>query len=546
MRNLTFFILSLLFAVTAMADVASGAPLRANPFPGEQGTEFHIYQRSNHGSATNPVTHTSCVPQDGTFELVLNTLDKKVYIKNLVYGSEREFGNYWVEGKYNDTTGIISIPVGQVIYQRTASGKFIQKSTAVLVWGTVSYDATSGNSRFTQVSEVTSIDYQMEGNTIHIEHTSGPVAIEAQDDYSFNSAGPAIVWTDEDGEDCEWAGYCEWGTEVDMGTPYVIDWQPEGELKTYTRTSDCIYYSNYSNSKSTNPTFGNERLTDKGEIVFANDGKTVYMKDPFLSMKNDTWVKGTLEADRIIVELPQCLYKYDDTYSGVYMKYGFCNMVSRGLPNGQVVDAIYASPFETYSMVEYLIEGNTITLQGTECDLDAEYPLNYYATGIMFYDSMANKGYVESNIVYVLNEDTPVEPTEKTSAPVITGHSENNGHAYCVKVTPSEPSTIYVRTLFSNGYSEWAEYSVPFWFTTPGEYRVEAYAKAEGKLPSDPVSHNFEVTEPTSINETVSGKQVVNTRYYNAMGQELQQPNGMTIIVTTYSDGSTTAVKVMK
>ena len=41
-------------------------------------------------------------------------------------------------------------------------------------------------------------------------------------------------------------------------------------------------------------------------------------------------------------------------------------------------------------------------------------------------------------------------------------------------------------------------------------------------------------------------KQIVNSRYYNVMGQEIQQPDGVTIIVTTYSDGTTTATKVMK
>jgi hypothetical protein len=30
------------------------------------------------------------------------------------------------------------------------------------------------------------------------------------------------------------------------------------------------------------------------------------------------------------------------------------------------------------------------------------------------------------------------------------------------------------------------------------------------------------------------------------MGQEMQQADGMTIVVTTYTDGSATAVKVMK
>ena len=51
---------------------------------------------------------------------------------------------------------------------------------------------------------------------------------------------------------------------------------------------------------------------------------------------------------------------------------------------------------------------------------------------------------------------------------------------------------------------------------------------------------------PSAIEETVSGKQVAGVRYYNLAGQEMKQADGMTIVVTTYTDGSTTAVKVMK
>ena len=35
-------------------------------------------------------------------------------------------------------------------------------------------------------------------------------------------------------------------------------------------------------------------------------------------------------------------------------------------------------------------------------------------------------------------------------------------------------------------------------------------------------------------------------RYFNLAGQEMAQPNGMTIQVTTYTDGTRTATKVIK
>ena len=46
------------------------------------------------------------------------------------------------------------------------------------------------------------------------------------------------------------------------------------------------------------------------------------------------------------------------------------------------------------------------------------------------------------------------------------------------------------------------------------------------------------------INDT--NKVVAGVRYYNIMGQEMKEANGITIVVTTYTDGSHSAVKVIK
>ena len=48
------------------------------------------------------------------------------------------------------------------------------------------------------------------------------------------------------------------------------------------------------------------------------------------------------------------------------------------------------------------------------------------------------------------------------------------------------------------------------------------------------------------VDEMNADKAIAGVRYFNMAGQEMQQANGMTIVVTTYTDGTTTAVKVMK
>ena len=49
----------------------------------------------------------------------------------------------------------------------------------------------------------------------------------------------------------------------------------------------------------------------------------------------------------------------------------------------------------------------------------------------------------------------------------------------------------------------------------------------------------------TGIDE-IAGKAVAGVRYFNVAGQEMQEANGLTIVVTTYTDGTTSAVKVVK
>ena len=49
-----------------------------------------------------------------------------------------------------------------------------------------------------------------------------------------------------------------------------------------------------------------------------------------------------------------------------------------------------------------------------------------------------------------------------------------------------------------------------------------------------------------SCEKANEAKAVAGVRYYNMAGQEVAQPNGMTIQVTTYTDGTTTTAKVVK
>ena len=52
---------------------------------------------------------------------------------------------------------------------------------------------------------------------------------------------------------------------------------------------------------------------------------------------------------------------------------------------------------------------------------------------------------------------------------------------------------------------------------------------------------------PTAVREVIAPKMVIGVSYFNLMGQESSQPfEGINIVVTRYSDGSTSAVKVLR
>ena len=109
--------------------------------------------------------------------------------------------------------------------------------------------------------------------------------------------------------------------------------------------------------------------------------------------------------------------------------------------------------------------------------------------------------------------ETPEEPTELTAAPTFNGYTEDGIHAYFVEIIPTEPSTIYYRIIYPDGTeSEWAEYEDILSFTGEGLYRVEAYAVADGKLPSYQIAYECYVSPIVGIDEVNAGKTVAGVR----------------------------------
>ena len=152
------------------------------------------------------------------------------------------------------------------------------------------------------------------------------------------------------------------------------------------------------------------------------------------------------------------------------------------------------------------------------------------------------------------------------------------GEEHWYAMTPDaegDPNWSFMLTLHHN---PWGDFDVPFYFMVDGVRmgaETDMYEPQMGTHENTILNPVFEsenlFTVPgtftytwglqfkdgqyyllvaqgpqTGINELVDGKTVAGVRYFNMAGQEMQEANGMTIVVTTYTDGTTTTTKVMK
>ena len=74
----------------------------------------------------------------------------------------------------------------------------------------------------------------------------------------------------------------------------------------------------------------------------------------------------------------------------------------------------------------------------------------------------------------------------------------------------------------------------------------QEYVGLEGNADISAIAVNLDDDGSTSILEEVDTRAVEQVRYFNVEGQEMMQPRGLTIKLTTYADGTTSVEKCVK
>ena len=528
--------------------------------------------------------------QDGNRMDIVYGEDGKVYMKNVICGIGSYFGDSWVEGTIEGNE--IHVPMGQSIYW---SDQY--QADVVLAMGNTIQDE-EGYWGFEIDERATEAVYVIDGQTITLQGTEDQNA--ADDLFGY---GLSAYWTDDN----SWSGFIEWNTVLTerepVIAPEVITEIPEGcQVYNYYRNSGAIVSSWLYGIYNT-PTDG------KFTVAFDVQNGEVYIQNPaWWHDGYNTWVKGTYTygEEGVILTIPtgQFLTWSDEAEYGIQLVWGSSYVYQDGVdeetgePNyymGTLID-------ERTTEIQFLIDDDTIYLLGTEGDINAEFPEWGNVTGMMTIYSddqswtsfeIANRdeyGYAQP-FGYMVNI-VPAVPANPTADEWYDCGNEG-GYSRFYFTLPTtdvdgnmiDPEHLSVSIYVDNGngpelftFDEATYYNdiegmgdlteIPYSVYASGyDFHMGYFyfyrTNAEGYEPLftenigvqvhytvDGVKNSSEIVwlyEPSvSVDEVNAGKTVASVRYFNVAGQEMAQPAGMTIKVTTYTDGTTSAAKVVK
>lgn len=526
---------------------------------------------------------------DGRMDIVF-AADGKVYLKNILYNIGNAWANCWVEGQLNDEGTEITVAMGQSLYH-----SYTYQADILLAWGTtqIAYDETgTPYIDFVVDERMTDVVYTIDGETIYGPEGVAPVEDDQNPYWGFEATGLGSYWTD----DMSFAGALEWNTVLTETEPLapegpsIITEQPEGDLYTLKRNSGTIISSG-------GDIVHNKTDGDINIVINEQEGKA-YIENPLWLEDYGYWVEGSYDAESGTIAIPVGQY----VYYNESMKYGIQLMWGRTyVYEGN--DGNYRMGYEIDNDAEeiyFTFFENTLYLLGSEGDVMAEFPDWGNSTGMMgIYSDNQEMGCIEFTNKDSYGEELPFAQYINTvpavpEAPMIDGWydgGDEEGNSYFIFTMPTtdvdgnllNPECLSFSIWLDNGngpelftfdtdtyvndYLFEDATEIPYWVYAYGYditgYGCVFYRTNEGDNPLftvnigvqafyevDGVKNGSEIAwafDPhSSISEMNAGKTVASVRYFNVAGQEMAQPQGMTIQVTTYTDGTTSATKVVK
>ena len=338
--------------------------------------EGHLkrYTRSGKAVILTDGTYQS-FNQSDTMDIVYGLDGTTVYLKNILYGSNVKFGDYWVQGQLSADGTQITVPMGQRIYH--SSSPVIN---VVLACGSSSYTVHGTSSRFTfEVNEdVTEAVYLIDGNTITLQDSFTTLGSSYP---SFEGTGLGCMGRSGT-SDPIFGGFFEWKTVLTFAsfTPHFITEIPEScTVHMYKRNSTSIYKSY----------LGTQIYFNDGvfKVAFDRDNQPdVYIQKP--CDVGNTWVKGSYNRFTKIITIPtgQYLNWSEQLQFGLVLGWGNTYVYQDSVDDeGNPRYDLGHEVGQNVKEIRVKVDGDNLYLLGTQGDYYADFPDNYVATGMMAY-----------------------------------------------------------------------------------------------------------------------------------------------------------------
>ena len=484
--------------------------------------DLYTYYRSGDCIASSWYYGIYLTQQDGKINVVLN--GDKAYIQNPLWWCDSY--DTWVEGTYDAATGIITIPTGQYIYYNEESFYGIQ-----VMWGyTETYESGTDDNGDPEYSmtygllQDEAFEFQIEGDMIKLLNCKG----DAEDvfPYNYNATGLLGVYSDDQSFIT-----LEFNTQGQMvnlvpavpADPTADDWY------------DCEDESGFSKFYFTLPTTdvdGNmldpEYLSysifiDNDELfTFPAEDYTFDLTEDITEVPYDLYSNAVDFHDYFVYFYRTNAEGYEPLFKeniGIQVYY-----TVNGVKNASNIVYLYEKPVETkYYVVGGFNDWNTdageeITEEGATITVEAQ--------------DLADP-------VDTKQEFKLITPAEDGGWTWIGGISENEGVEY-FDVTDEMIENGQEITLYAG--PEYKNFRLP----AAGTYIIKLIDSGESKADFNSLRMVVEKKTVTAIND-VNTKSVKSVKYVNIAGMVSDKPfDGVNVVVTTMTDGSTVVSKVIK
>ena len=362
--------------------------------------EVKQYVRSGFGFTVSDGTLFTTT-QDAKTSIVYDADGTTVYIKNIVNGMSYDFGDSWAVGTLSADGTTITVSLEQ-----TVGWSWMYDVGIRLAWGRTVINDEGTMVSFERDETVTEAVYVIDGETISLQGTSG--ATEFQNTIEdFVAEGLTCVYED----DGAWPGYLEWNTVLTerepVPVPEIITEQPAGELHSYIRSGANIYQG------WDGPAMVNQ--SGMADVVFDEDGETVYLRDVVYEVASNVWVKGTINADRTKITVPMGQYLYWDENGeyGMVLQWMSTNVETTTDEEGNEQNVMTVTVHQGVTEATYTIDGETISLDNCSGDPNAQFPSNFIATGLgVVYNNDLTFCAMDFNTVYNEFHLVPAVPAD--------------------------------------------------------------------------------------------------------------------------------------